>query len=82
MKVAGYRVEPGEVSRVLGGHPAVHHAVVVAREDISGHKRLVGFVSPRDGDRADAEELRSYLLDRLPAYMVPAVIELLPEDCR
>ena len=53
--------------------------MVVAREDISGHKRLVGFVSPRDGDRADAEELRSYLLDRLPAYMVPAVIELLPE---
>jgi amino acid adenylation domain-containing protein len=79
VKIAGYRVEPGEVSQALGRHPAVHHAAVVAREDVSGHKRLVGFVSPRDGARADAEELRSYLLDRLPAYMVPAVIELLPE---
>jgi amino acid adenylation domain-containing protein len=79
VKIAGYRVEPGEISQALGRHPAVHHAAVVAREDVSGHKRLVGFVSPCDGARADAEELRSYLFDRLPHYMVPAVIVMLPE---
>ncbi len=79
VKIAGHRVEPGEISQVLGLHPDVHHAAVVAREDVSGHKRVVGFVTLIDDAQATEEDLRSHLAGVLPTYMVPAVIEVLPE---
>jgi acyl carrier protein len=63
VKVRGFRVEPGEVEAVLVGHPAVDQVAVVARDD-----RLVAYVV------GEVSELREYVAQRLPEYMVPAVV--------
>ncbi|WP_369816155.1 amino acid adenylation domain-containing protein, partial [Mycobacterium sp. 852014-52144_SCH5372336] len=77
VKIRGYRIELGEVQAALAGLDGVNQAVVIAREDTPGDKRLVGYVT----GTAEPAKLRSALADRLPAYMVPAavvVIEALP----
>ena len=77
VKIRGYRIEPGEVQAALAGLDGVEQAVVIAREDRPGDKRLVGYVT----GSADPAELRAALAERLPAYMVPAaivVIDALP----
>ena len=71
VKVRGYRVELREIEASLGLHPAVAEAVVVAREDAPGDRRLTAYVVPRNGE-AGASELRAFLRERLPDYMVPA----------
>ncbi|WP_212004588.1 non-ribosomal peptide synthetase [Chitinophaga sp. HK235] len=72
VKIHGYRIELGEVESVLSSNEQVHQAVVVAQEDESGHRRLVGYVVPRAD--YDKETVQSWLKGRLPAYMVPAVL--------
>jgi amino acid adenylation domain-containing protein len=74
VKVRGFRVEPGEVEAALADHPAVREAVVVAREDAAGGRRLVAYVVPR-GERPAADDLRRHLSGRLPDYMVPSTFE-------
>ena len=77
VKIRGYRIELGEVRAALAGLDGVGQAVVIAREDRPGDKRLVGYVT----GTADPAEIRARLAERLPAYMVPAavvVIEALP----
>ncbi len=72
VKIRGYRIELGEIEAVLNEHPAVAQVVVLAREDEPGEKRLVGYVV---GDReVSSKELREYLQERLPDYMVPGAI--------
>ncbi|MER5425189.1 non-ribosomal peptide synthetase/MFS transporter [Streptosporangium roseum] len=65
VKIRGYRVEPAEVESVLGDFPGVAHAVVELRGG-----RLVAYLVATD--RAEAAEVRSWLADRLPDYMIPA----------
>ncbi len=70
VKIRGYRIELGEVQAGLAALDGVDQAVVVAREDRPGDKRLVGYVT----GTADAARMRSALAERLPAYMVPAAV--------
>ncbi|ORA06902.1 condensation domain-containing protein, partial [Mycobacterium arosiense] len=70
VKIRGYRIELGEVRAALAGLDGVEQAVVVAREDRPGDKRLVGYVT----GTADPAGLRTQLAERLPEYMVPAAV--------
>jgi len=71
VKIRGYRIELGEIEAALGSHVEVKESVVVVREE-GGEKRLVGYVVWKEGG-GRIGELRSYLKERLPEYMVPGV---------
>ena len=73
VKVRGYRIELGEIETVLGQYPAVREAVVLAREDEPGDKRLVAYVVLRQEPAPTINELRRFLKKKLPDYMVPSV---------
>ncbi|WP_270171315.1 non-ribosomal peptide synthetase [Paenibacillus sp. SYP-B4298] len=78
VKVRGYRIEPGEIERELSMHPAVGQAVVVAHTGSGGEKRLVAYAALSGTEETVTEEqLRDYMKERLPDYMVPTVIMLL-----
>ena len=77
VKIRGYRVELEEIEAVLGSHAGVHEVVVVARENSSGEKTLVAYLVPSRESVPTASELRTFLKQRLPHYMVPAAVVLL-----
>nr|MBA3356212.1 amino acid adenylation domain-containing protein [Pyrinomonadaceae bacterium] len=79
VKIRGFRIELGEVEAVLAGHKSVRENVVVTREDVPGEKRLVAYVIPKQDEASSVSELRSYLKERLPEYMVPSAFVLLQE---
>ncbi|HKH49973.1 MAG TPA: phosphopantetheine-binding protein, partial [Thermoanaerobaculia bacterium] len=72
VKIRGFRIEPGEIEAVLAEHPAVAQTAVVVQE-----RGLVAFVVPRGA--ADAAELRAFLAEKLPAFMVPTAVVLRPD---
>ena len=84
VKIRGFRIELGEIEAALQEHDGVRQAVVIAREDQPGEKRLVAYVVPEAGDDEKEREkgsgreelaisqLREYLQGRLPEYMVPS----------
>ena len=77
VKIRGVRVEPAQIEAVLEKHAQVRQAVVVAREDPSGRKRLIAYAVPKHPARPAAEELRRHLRERLPAPLVPETVVLL-----
>ena len=73
MKIRGFRIELGEIESQLLKHAGVREAVVLAREDVSGDKRLVAYYTSDESD-PDVESLRGHLQQQLPQYMVPAAL--------
>jgi amino acid adenylation domain-containing protein len=78
VKIRGHRIELAEIESVLVRHPAVRAAVVMAREDVAGQKRLVAYVVPEDGALPPLGELRAHLGASLPEPMVPSAFVVLP----
>lgn len=85
VKIRGYRIEPGEIEAQLVRDPDVREAVVMAREDPTGDKRLVAYLTPMGNSDStpplDVEAIRTRLRVSLPDYMVPStfvVLDALP----
>jgi amino acid adenylation domain-containing protein len=81
VKVRGFRIELGEIEAALAQHAEIREAAVVLREDLATGQGLVAYITPRNGGVPPAGELKAFLKERLPAYMVPAyfhVLERLP----
>ncbi|MCU8593173.1 amino acid adenylation domain-containing protein [Streptomyces sp. A13(2022)] len=75
VKIRGFRVEPGEVEKILAGHPAVAQAVVTVREDTPGDKRLVAHLTAAPGEALP--DVREFVAGRLPEYLVPDAVVVL-----
>ena len=77
VKVRGFRIELGEIEAVLRQHPAVWEVVVLAREDEAGNKRLIAYVVSNQESAPTTSELRRFVQEKLPNYMVPSAFMLL-----
>lgn len=77
VKLRGFRIELGEIESLLADHPSVAQAVVIAREDAPGDKRLVAYLLSKPGSKPATGELRDHLKAKLPEYMVPSVFVIL-----
>jgi non-ribosomal peptide synthetase component F len=73
VKILGHRIEPGEIETVLGTHGRIKQSCVVPNTDENGSKRLVAYYVPA-GSEVKAAELRAFLTERLPQYMIPALL--------
>lgn len=72
VKLRGFRIELGEIESVLLHHPSVQNAAVVLRADAPADPRIVAYVAAKGSARPTASELRGFLKERLPAFMLPA----------
>jgi amino acid adenylation domain-containing protein len=77
VKIRGFRIELGEIETALAQHPSVGAAVASAQGEARGEKSLVAYVVPRAGEVLSKPDLRRFLADRLPAYMIPSVFVVL-----
>jgi amino acid adenylation domain-containing protein len=79
VKIRGIRVEPGEVEQVLLELPGVREAAVTVWQPSPGDKRLAGYVTAQAGVTLTESEVREQLRERLPVYLVPTALSVLPE---
>ncbi|MCZ8128153.1 MAG: amino acid adenylation domain-containing protein [Microcystis sp. LE19-114.1B] len=81
VKIRGFRIELGEIEAVLSQYSDVQTTAVIVREDTPGDKRLVAYVVLNPNSQATSGELRQFLTNQLPAYLVPntfVILESLP----
>ncbi len=78
VKIRGFRIELGEIESMLLQHEQIDEAVVIAREDTSGDKRLVAYVVANK-PILNGMDVRAYLVEKLPDYMIPAAVMLLDQ---
>ena len=74
VKIRGFRIELGEIETVLGAHPAVHEAAVVARRDSADNPLLAAYAVLKSGSQVSAQELKDCARKKLPEYMIPSVV--------
>jgi amino acid adenylation domain-containing protein/non-ribosomal peptide synthase protein (TIGR01720 family) len=74
VKVRGFRVEPGEIEAALRAHPSVTDAIVIATDEAGKERRLIGYVAHGGNIAPASNELRDFLSESLPPYMVPSLI--------
>jgi len=77
VKVRGFRIELGEIEAVLSQHPKVEQAVVSVQEDELNDKRLTAYVVPNREQTPSVSDLRNFLREKLPEYMIPSALVLL-----
>jgi amino acid adenylation domain-containing protein len=77
VKIRGFRIELGEIEEVLNQHPDVLNAVVITGVDSVGSKKLVAYIVPGSEQLTSVNQLRTFLKEKLPDYMVPANFVLL-----
>jgi amino acid adenylation domain-containing protein len=78
VKVRGHRIELGEVESALARHPGVREAAAAVRPDRRGQQSLVGYVVGRAGPAPEPADLRAFLREALPDYLVPSTFVALP----
>jgi amino acid adenylation domain-containing protein/non-ribosomal peptide synthase protein (TIGR01720 family) len=79
VKIRGYRIETGEIEAVLVEHEKVRQAVVIAQDDVTGEKQLVGYLLTEGGHEVSTSEMRRHLGEHLPDYMIPRAFIRLDE---
>ncbi|MCQ9133916.1 amino acid adenylation domain-containing protein [Streptomyces hilarionis] len=79
VKLHGFRMELGEIEAVLERSEDVDQAAATVREDRPGDRRLVAYVTAAPGREPDVRELRDFVADALPLYMVPSAVVVLEE---
>ncbi|HLP59814.1 MAG TPA: amino acid adenylation domain-containing protein, partial [Candidatus Deferrimicrobium sp.] len=72
VKIRGFRIELGEIENRLTGHENIKEAIVIDREDNTGEKYLCAYIVFQENTGSDQAELKSYLSQTLPQYMIPA----------
>ncbi len=76
VKIRGFRIELGEIESVLHEHPAIRDACVIVREDRPDDPRLVAYVVLAKEEFSSLKDLRNFVKEKLPSYMVPIVVQL------
>ena len=77
VKIRGFRIELGEIETLLNQHSDIQQAVVIAREDVPGDKRLVAYVVLNQNQTLTSEQMRGFLQQDLPNYMIPSLLVIL-----
>ena len=77
VKIRGFRIELGEIEATIAQHTAVRETVVIAREDVPDQKYLVAYIVPNHSYVIATSELRGFLKQKLPDYMIPGVFVVL-----
>jgi acyl carrier protein len=79
VKIRGFRIELGEIEAILGQHPSIRENVVSSFEDDTGTNKLVAHVSLNTNEMLSVSELRRFLSQKLPEYMVPSIVIFLDD---
>lgn len=79
VKIRGFRVELGEIESVIGRHPGVRECAALVQEDDLAEKRIVAYVAAKPNIILNLNDLRQYVEDTLPKYMIPTTFHMLPE---
>jgi hypothetical protein len=77
VKIRGFRIELGEIEVVLSKHPAVRESIVITKEDATTEKSLIAYLVVHQETELTSNELRNFMQDKLPNYMIPAVFVFL-----
>jgi amino acid adenylation domain-containing protein len=73
INIRGFRIESGEIEVTLDRHPEIKQSVVIARKDNSGHQRLIAYFVPASNKPLNVDDLRDFIGNSLPEYMVPGI---------